>query len=54
MDTLYPGAMVEVLLTNNAKGEELVGNGVYMVKRAAYQMRKGKQETKLLLVQASN
>ena len=54
VDTLYPGAMVEVLLTNNAKGEELVGNGVYMVKRAAYQMRKGKQETKLLLVQASN
>ena len=54
MDTLYPGAMVEVLLTNNAKGEELVGNGVYRVKRAAYQMRKGKQETKLLLVQASN
>lgn len=54
VDTIYPGKMVKILFTRNSEGEELLGGGLYLVKRAAYQMRKGKQETRLVLVQARN
>ena len=54
VNTIYPGKMVKVLFTKNYQGEELIGGGLYLVKRAAYQMRKGKQETRLVLIQARN